>query len=142
MASKKKIDWLYRGKPITKIEDFPELTIGFVYKLTLSDGSYYIGAKQVISIRGIQSNWRSYNGSSKTLLEDLKSKKVAVISKEILELAISKQQLLYLETVNILCNRVLEDSNSRNGWVSCKLFKTHIIEPKPMKITQKRKKKK
>ena len=142
MAVKNKtVKWTYFGKPITKIEDFPQLTIGFVYKLTLSDGSYYVGSKQIISIRGVQSNWRSYNGSSKTLLEELKKGEVSVIKKEILEFAISKQQLLYMESMNILCNRVLEDKNSRNGWVSCKLFKAHILEPKPMKITQKRKKK-
>lgn len=135
-------DWTYLGDSITKIEDFPEGTIGFVYKLTLSDGSYYVGSKQIISIRGLQSNWKVYNGSSKTLTEDLKASKITVISREILEFAISKQQLLYLETCQILCGRSLEDKNSRNAWISAKIYKSNLIDPKPMKITQKRKKKK
>jgi len=144
MAIKKQTfpDWTYLGDLITKIEDFPQGTIGFVYKLTLSDGSYYVGSKQIISIRGAQSNWKVYNGSSKTLTEDLKSKTVTVILREILDFAISKQQLLYLETSNILCNHVLEDKNSRNAWVSAKIYKSNLIDPKPMKIIQKRKKKK
>ena len=135
-------DWTYLGESITKIEDFPEGAIGFVYKLTLSDGSYYVGCKQIISIRGAQSNWKVYNGSSKALSEELKTNKVTVIAREILDFAISKQQLLYLETSNILCNHVLEDKNSRNAWISAKIYKSNLIDPKPMKITQKRKKKK
>lgn len=135
-------DWTYLGDSITKIEDFPNGTIGFVYRLTMSDGSYYVGCKQVISIRGVQSNWKNYNGSSKTLTDDLKNKKVTVVLREILDFAISKQQLLYLETSQILCGKVLEDKNSRNAWISAKIYKSNLIDPKPMKIIQKRKKKK
>lgn len=141
-VKKQKVNWNFQGKDFTDISQFPDGIIGFVYKLTFSDSTYYVGCKQIISIRGTQSNWKSYNGSSKPILDALKSGEIKITEKEILEFAISKQELLYRETLRIICDRVLEDEQSRNGWVSCKLYKSHIMNPKPMKITTKRKTKK
>ena len=42
--------WLYENKVIEKIEDFPENTFGFIYKITNTEtGKFYIGKKQLIS---------------------------------------------------------------------------------------------
>lgn len=130
--------WTHSNKEIKSRDDMPDLAIGFVYIIEFTDGTYYIGSKQVISIRGAESNWKKYNGSSKDVLEKLKNGDLNIKNKEILEFAISKQDLLYKETRTIMCSGALEDNKSRNGWIKAKIFKAHIIEPKPMKITKKR----
>ena len=136
------MNWTYNGLEVKSIDDFPTGTIGFTYCLFFSDSSYYFGSKQVISIRGIESNWKSYLGSSKSIKEALKSGEISVVKKEILDFAISKQQLAFKETETIICQGALEDPKSRNGWVKVNLYKKNIINPTPMKITKKRTKKK
>lgn len=43
------MNWLYDGKEITELEDFPENTFGFVYQIThLPTGKKYIGKKQLV----------------------------------------------------------------------------------------------
>lgn len=43
------MNWLYEGKEITELEDFPENTFGFVYQIThLPTGKKYIGKKQLV----------------------------------------------------------------------------------------------
>lgn len=136
------MNWTYNGVEVKSIDDFPPNTIGYVYKLNFNDGTYYFGSKQVISIRGIESNWKSYLGSSKSIKESLKLGEISVVSREILDFAISKQQLAFKETETIICQGALEDPKSRNGWVKVNLYKKNIINPTPMKITKKRTKKK
>lgn len=135
------MNWTYNGVEVKNINDFPPGTIGFTYCLFFSDSSYYFGSKQVISIRGIESNWKSYLGSSKSIKEALLNGEISVVKKEILDFAISKQQLAFKETETIICRGALEDPKSRNGWVKVNLYKKNIIEPVPMKIKPKKKKK-
>lgn len=136
------MNWTYNGLEVKSIDDFPSGTIGFVYCLFFSDSTYYFGSKQIISIRGTESTWKSYEGSSKSIKEALKSGEISIKSKEILDFAISKQQLAFKETETIICRGALEDPLSRNGWVKVNLYKKNIINPTPMKITKKRNKKK
>ena len=43
------MNWLYDGKEIIELEDFPENTFGFVYQIThLPTGKKYIGKKQLV----------------------------------------------------------------------------------------------
>ena len=42
---KEKIEWTYRGNTINKIEQTPENSFAFIYKITLEDGRYYLGKK-------------------------------------------------------------------------------------------------
>lgn len=136
------IPWTYNGVEVKSVNDFPPQTIGFIYRLVFSDFSYYFGSKQVISIRGLESNWKSYLGSSKSVKESLSNGEISVVSREIIDFAISKQQLAFKETETIICQGALEDPKSRNGWVKVNLYKKNIINPVPMKITKKRTKKK
>ena len=44
--------WIYNGSFITELNDMPEGTIGFIYKITNGKtGEYYIGKKNVLSTR-------------------------------------------------------------------------------------------
>jgi len=39
-------NWLYEGKEYTKLVEFPENTVGFVYKVTnTTNGKFYVGKK-------------------------------------------------------------------------------------------------
>lgn len=124
--------WLYKGAEYSNIDQFPENLHGFVYRITnLDNGKIYIGRKilhntltkrltkkelaeqvgpgrkptkkKVIK----ESNWLSYWGSSKLLLEDVKVLGKDRFEREIIKLAFSKKQLTYYElhyqcTYNVL----------------------------------------
>ena len=114
--------WLYENKVINKIEDFPENTFGFIYKITNKEtGKFYIGKKQLMSKTNVklgkkeiaalptqrgrtpskklvvkEADWQNYWGSNKPLLEELKSNKDK-FTREILMVCSSKKLLTYWE---------------------------------------------
>ena len=83
--------WLYKNKVINKLENLPENTFGFIYKITnKTTGKFYIGKKQIMSQTNVklgkkelealptqrgkkpskklvikESNWVEYMGSNK-----------------------------------------------------------------------------
>jgi hypothetical protein len=128
---KAKPQWTFQGK-----QDFevPELAVGFVYLIKVKDTPfYYYGKKNLTSTRGrgknkktTESTWRNYESSSKELKELIK--KGATIEKEILEFAYSKSELTLLEAKYIICNNCLEDRNSLNRWVYCRVYQKNIIK--------------
>jgi len=115
--------WLYKNKLLNKIEDFPEGTFGFIYRIeNLETGLYYIGKKQLMSTTNIklgkkeiaalpiqrgrtpskklvitESNWLTYWGSCKPLLADVKKLGEDKFKKEILMLCKTKKLLTYWE---------------------------------------------
>ncbi len=114
---------LEKKKYFESIDDFPEDTFGFVYRITnLVSGKCYIGKKQLLSKvskklgkkeiaalpskRGrtpskklviSESNWQNYWGSCKPLLEDLKNLGEDKFEREILMICKSKKLLTYYE---------------------------------------------
>jgi hypothetical protein len=70
--------WSYQGRPITELSDMPEGTFGFIYKITNGKtGQYYIGKKQVVSIRK-----RNFGKKEIAALEDKRMKKYEMVQKE------------------------------------------------------------
>ena len=114
--------WLHKNKVISKIEDFPKNTFGFIYKITNNEtGKFYIGKKQLMSKTNVklgkkekaalpiqrgrtpskklvvkEADWQNYWGSNKPLLEELKSHKDK-FTREILMVCSSKKMLTYWE---------------------------------------------
>lgn len=119
-------------------EDFniPESAYGFVYRIdVIGTPFYYYGQKRLTSTRGRgkkavtkESTWRSYEGSSLELKALIKSGKK--IKKQILEFAYSKSDLTLKETKQIICNGCLEDDNSLNRWVYCRIYQKNIVNKK------------
>ena len=128
--------WLYQNEVIEKIEDFPENTFGFVYITTHSPtGISYIGKKSLYhnikkkltkkelaeqsgpgrksTTRVIQkeSDWKTYYGSAKPILDLIKLGKQNEFTREILVLAFNKKQLTYLECKMLFTFDVLEKSD-------------------------------
>jgi hypothetical protein len=115
--------WLYKNKVVEKIEDFPEGTFGFIYKITNNKtGKFYIGKKQLISKTNVklgkkekallptqrgrtptkklvvkEADWQNYWGSNKPLLEEVKTSGKDKFTREILMVCASKKMLTYWE---------------------------------------------
>jgi len=109
------MEWTHKGKHF-KLEDYPEEITYFVYLISYSDGSKYVGSKVVRSKRRLkplksqleirknykreeikESNWKKYEGSTKF------SKGKSIKCKEILHLCLTKRAATMLEVKEILC---------------------------------------
>jgi len=128
-------NWIYRNKEITSINDFNKDVMGFVYSTThIPSGKKYIGKKFLVhtqkrklgkkelkifegqkgrppkfKIVSKESNWKTYYGSNKQLLELLKTEDKNNFKREILHLCNSKKSLTYQETKFQFCMEVLEN---------------------------------
>lgn len=70
--------WTYKGQLITELSDMPNNVFGFIYKITNGKtGQYYIGKKQVLSIRK-----RNFGKREIAALEDKRMKKYEMVEKE------------------------------------------------------------
>ena len=124
--------WTYRGKPFTEI---PEGAIGFCYRITNEDGSFYIGKKSFFKkitrppLKGrtrkrrclVESDWKTYQGSSSIS----KSWCPDRITKEILYLASSKSMMAVYEVQEQL--NVLHDPMCCNDVIHLRINRKHII---------------
>ena len=139
--------WLYKNKVINKLEDLPEGTFGFIYKITnKTDGKFYIGKKQIMSQTNVklgkkelealptqrgkkpskklvikESNWVDYMGSNKFLLEDIKNLGEKKFMKEILVICPNKKLLTYWELA-IQCKYDVLQVNCYNDSILGKFF--------------------
>lgn len=126
--------WLYQNKEVSSLEDFPKDTFGFVYriihkptgktyigkkvlqfnrkaKLTKKDLVAYegqIGRKPTYKLVHKESDWKSYYGSNKALLELLKTEPKENFTRNIIAIADNKKHLTYLETKYLFVYEVLE----------------------------------
>lgn len=134
--------WYYKKKQIKEISQFPDNSYGFVYRITITvDGKVidYIGRKNLYNKRTVkvktetkrkkkeikykESNWITYNSSSKELQELIKSNKAKYIKKEILEICFSELELKYKEVKHICINSCMERLDNLNKNIQIKLLK-------------------
>jgi hypothetical protein len=131
-------NWFYNNsegvlKEYTNIENFPVGTFGFIYKVThIPSNMSYIGKKSLYhnikrkltkkelaeqTGRGRksttqttqkESDWKTYFGSAKPILELVKEGKQKEFTREILQFAPNKKLLTYLENKFLFINEVLE----------------------------------
>jgi len=126
--------WLYKNKVINTLEDFPEGIYGFIYITTHNpSGTSYIGKKSLFhnikkkltkkelaeqtgpgrkSITKViqkESDWKTYYGSAKPILDMLKEGKHDEFTREILHLVPNKKLLTYYECKYLFTYGVLEN---------------------------------
>ena len=127
--------WLYNNQEISLIEDMPVGTYGFIYMTThISTGVSYIGKKSLfhnvkrkltkkelaempitrgrkVTTEVVQkeSDWKTYHGSAKPILELLKAGKQDEFKREILHFVNSKKLLTYYECKYLFKYGVLEN---------------------------------
>ena len=132
--TKEKVEWSYKGQTINKIEQTPENSFAFIYKITLEDGRYYVGKKYMWKPNYTSGKnkgqskgmypWQSYISSSielkKIIKEGIKYKK------EILFFTFSRAETTYMETKEILCGNHLTNPNCLNYWVKSTIFSKHL----------------
>jgi hypothetical protein len=144
--------WLYKNKVINKLEDLPEGTFGFIYKITnKTDGKFYIGKKQIMSQTNVklgkkelealptqrgkkpskklvikESNWVDYMGSNKFLLEDIKNLGEKKFIKEIIIICPNKKLLTYWE-LTIQCKYDVLQVNSYNDNLLGKFYRRDFL---------------
>jgi hypothetical protein len=125
--------WLYNEKVIEKIEDMPQGTFGFIYITTHNlSGISYIGKKSLYhnvrrkltkkelaehtgrgrkpttEIVQKESDWKTYYGSAKPIMELIKGGKQEEFTREILQFVSNKKLLTYYENKFLFINEVLE----------------------------------
>jgi hypothetical protein len=129
--------WVYNSKPITNLNDFPKDTFGFIYivKNTDTNKSYIgkkvlyhnkkvkLGKKEVAELTGVgrkpttkivtkESDWETYYGSNKEVMQLIKEGKQDLFTRTIIKLAPNKKLLTYYETQALFTYKVLEHPES------------------------------
>ena len=125
--------WLYKEKVINSLEDMPQNTFGFVYIVTHQPSRIsYIGKKSLFhnikkkltkkelaeqtgpgrksatKVVVKESDWKTYYGSAKPIMELIKGGKQEEFTREILQLVPNKKLLTYYECKYLFQLGVLE----------------------------------
>ena len=125
--------WLHKGKVINSIEDMPQGTFGFIYITTHKpSGVSYIGKKSLYhnvkrkltkkelaehtgrgrkpttEVVQKESDWKTYYGSTKQIVELIKGGKQEDFTREILQFVFNKKLLTYHECKYLFSYGVLE----------------------------------
>lgn len=146
--------WLYNNKEVSSLEDFPADTYGFIYQVThVPSGFSYIGKKvlhhnikkkltkkqlaeqsgrgrkSTTEVIQKESDWKTYYGSAKPILELLKNGRQDEFERVILKLVPSKKLLTYYECKYLFTMGVLEEPEKwYNDNVLGKFFRKDFIE--------------
>ena len=129
--------WVYNSKPITNLNDFPKDTFGFIYivknndtnksyigkKVLYHNKKVKLGKKEVAELTGVgrkpttkivtkESDWESYYGSNKEVMQLIKEGKQDLFTRTIIKLASNKKLLTYYETQALFTYKVLEHPES------------------------------
>lgn len=159
--------WYYYNNEINSINDMPEGVIGFVYKIIFTDGSKYIGKKNLYTTKTVKSLKndklrpntvnRIFKNTGKGFRQkfdiikkesDWKTyqgsakecKNKTVERKEILQYAYSHQELTYLETKMLFKYDVLESAYYINDNILGKFYRGKLYGEETNTITGNQKK--
>jgi hypothetical protein len=129
--------WTYQNTEIETIDQMPEGTIGFIYKITNEEtGEYYIGKKSIYQRRTLpplkgykrkrkvikESKWQQYRSSNDTVKEWNEEH----IKLEILRFCKSKKSLTYYELQEQFSHDVLADPLAKNDNLLGKFYKRDL----------------
>jgi len=138
------MSWTYQG---TIVEVLPEDCVGFVYIITNTvTGRMYIGKKlakfskttyktvklkngkkKKKRIRGkIDSDWKTYYGSSPNLTADIDTLGTDKFTREILHYCKTKSATSYIEAREQFDRKVLESDDYYNGHIQVRVHGSHI----------------
>tara|TARA_B100001113_G_scaffold353753_1_gene359608 strand:- start:2908 stop:3330 length:423 start_codon:yes stop_codon:yes gene_type:complete len=131
------MDWIYKGKTFVPPENFsPKEMYGFIYQITNTENNKkYIGKKFFWSkktlppLKGkkrkrrkiVESDWRTYCGSSANLVEDIEKIGIDKFHREILYIGTMKGELAYMEAKLQFDNEVLLKDDYYNGIINIRL---------------------
>jgi len=118
--------WIYQNAPL---DSPPPKAIGFVYLIyNTKTKKSYIGKKLFKHRRNkksVESDWKTYTGSNKTLNEEIKSSD-PILQKTILQICYSKSQCNYLEAFYQFQYNAILSPLFYNDWMSMKVTKKQL----------------
>jgi hypothetical protein len=126
--------WIYNNQEFVDAGDW----YGFIYEITNNvTGKKYIGRKYFTEAKTrqvklkkkrtrVESNWREYWGSNKTLIEDVAKYGVENFTRVILMLCKTRGNTNYWEAKFLFDNNVLLSDNYYNDWIMVKTHRKHI----------------
>lgn len=129
--------WIYNREPLTEI---PEGAIGFVYLITnQANGMQYIGRKNFYfsktkQVKGkkkrikVESDWKEYYGSNKTLSEHVSLFGENKFIREIVHICYTKGEMSYYETKHIFAVDAVISERYYNEWCFVRVRKSHVIK--------------
>ena len=146
--------WLYQNKEVLSLEDLPQDTYGFIYIVThLPSGKSYIGKKSLFhnvkkkltkkqlaeqtgrgrkpttEVIQTESDWKTYYGSAKPILDLIKEGKQEEFTREILQLVPNKKLLTYYECKYLFMLGVIEQPDGYfNDNILGKFFRKDFAE--------------
>jgi len=146
--------WLYQNKEVLSLEDLPQDTYGFIYiSIHQPTGKSYIGKKslfhnvrkkltkkQLVEQTGRgrkptteiiqkESDWKTYYGSAKPILDLIKEGKQEEFTREILQLVSNKKLLTYYECKYLFMLGVIEKQDGYfNDNILGKFFRKDFAE--------------
>lgn len=133
--------WYYKNEAYEPNEEELKEWVGFVYVITdKSNNKMYVGKKTFWSkktlppLKGktrkrrsvVESDWKSYYGSSDLVKQLLAEHGEQNFHREILYFCRSKGEMGYLEAREQILRNVLLDDNYYNGIVNCRVHRSHI----------------
>ena len=133
--------WYYKNEAYEPTEEKLKEWVGFVYVITdKSNDKMYVGKKTFWSkktlppLKGktrkrrkiVESDWRSYYGSSDLVKQLLLEHGEQNFHREILYFGKSKGELGYLEAKEQFDRNVLLDDNYYNGIINCRIHRNHV----------------
>ena len=127
--------WIYDNEPLLIP---PQNAVGFVY--IISDNIHdklYIGKKLFFFSKSYQKNkktkkklvesdWKSYYGSNKTLINIVNQYDNNSFSRSIIHIAYSKSHAAYLESKEIFLRDAILSDKFYNDWVAAKITRNHM----------------
>jgi hypothetical protein len=146
--------WLYKNKEVLSLEDLPQDTYGFIYiSIHQPTGKSYIGKKSLFhnvkkkltknqlaeqtgrgrkpttEVIQKESDWKTYYGSAKPILDLIKEGKQEEFTREILQLVTNKKLLTYYECKYLFMLGVIEQPDGYfNDNILGKFFRKDFVE--------------
>ena len=129
--------WTYNNEPVT--QELLDDHWGFVYVIMNKvTGRRYVGKKFFTkagykTVKGkrkkirLASDWESYYGSNKVLLEDVEKLGADQFERYIIRLCKNKSECTYWETHFIFQFEALLSDRWYNEWVACKVSKRNVM---------------
>jgi hypothetical protein len=133
--------WRFNDEPFL-LESYSNDYIGFVYMIANNKtNKYYIGQKRFYRtivrppLKGkkrkrkevVESDWKTYCGSSKSLSKDINEGNIEDFTREILFLCETKSSMNYVELLYQIYSGSIFDKNCYNGIVNVRIGKSAIM---------------
>jgi hypothetical protein len=127
--------WIYQGQVL---EEIPDKSYGFVYIITQkSTGKRYIGRKFFTkagykTVKGkrkklrVESDWKTYWGSSPSLAKAIEEFGQEDFSREIVRVCYNRSECSYYESKLIFEHDAILNEGFFNDWVSVKISSVHV----------------